>query len=164
MPDRVWHVLFLCTGNSARSIMAEVLMHHLGGGSWHAYSAGSHPRGSVHPLALETLQQMGLPVDGLRSKSWDEFTRPDAPPLDVLVTVCDDAAGEVCPLWPGRPITAHWGVEDPAACPGTEDEQRQTFHQVARRLRRRIELLRSVPIASMDPKAIEARLHAIGEE
>jgi len=107
MHDRVLHVLFLCTGNSARSIMAEVLMNHLGGGHFMAYSAGSHPKGTVHPLALETLQRMGLSVDGLRSKSWKEFTRPGAPRLDFLFTVCDDAAGEICPLWPGKPMTAH---------------------------------------------------------
>ena len=125
MCDRIFHVLFLCTGNSARSIMAEVLMNQLGQGKFLAYSAGSHPKGTVHPLAIETLQGMHLPVDGLRSKSWEEFAGPDAPPLDFLFTVCDDAAAEVCPVWPGAPMTAHWGVEDPAAFAGTEDSTTQ---------------------------------------
>ena len=164
MSEQLCTVLFLCTGNSARSIMAEVIMNHLGGGRFTAYSAGSHPKGTVHPLALATMQSMGLPVDGLRSKSWEEFARPDAPPLDCLVTVCDDAAGEVCPVWPGKPMTAHWGVEDPAAFQGTEDAQRQKFRQVALMLRRRIELFLSLPLATLDAMAIQAKLQAIGQE
>src|SRR5215831_595123 len=140
MSAKPTHVLFLCTGNSARSIMAEAILNHLSQGGCTVYSAGSHPKGSVHPLALETLQSMELPVDGLQSKSWEEFARPDAPALDVIVTVCDDAAGEVCPIWPGTPMTAHWGVEDPAALHGTDADQRQKFHHVALMLRRRIEL------------------------
>ena len=156
-------VLFLCTGNSARSIMAEVMLLHLGDGRFRAYSAGSHPKGAMHPLALATLQGMGLPIDGLRSKSWEEFARPDAPPLDCLVTVCDDAAGEVCPLWPGKPITAHWGVEDPAALQGTEDAQRAKFREVALILRRRIALLLSVPLATLDAMTIQTQLTAIGQ-
>jgi arsenate reductase len=164
MQERVFHVLFLGTGNSARSIMAEVLMHHLGSGRFLAYSAGSHPKGTVHPLALETLQRMGLSVAGLRSKSWEEFTRPGAPALDFLFTVCDDAAGEVCPLWPGKPMTAHWGVEAPAACTDPEEEQRQKFRQVALMRRRRIELFLSLPISSIDTMSLEARLQALGEE
>src|SRR4030095_1135724 len=139
------HVLFLCTGNSARSIMAEVMLNHLGQGRVTAYSAGSHPKGTVHPLALETMQSMGLAVDGLRSKSWEEVARPEAPALAVIVTGCDDAAGEVCPIWPGKPMTAHWGVEDPAAFQGTEDAQRQKFHEVALLLRQRLEQSTRLP-------------------
>ena len=164
MRDRVLHVLFLCTGNSARSIMAEVILNHLGGGRFTAASAGSHPKGTVHPLALETLQGMDLPVDGLRSKSWEEFARPDAPPLDMIVTVCNDAAGEVCPIWPGKPITAHWGVEDPAGFQGTEDAQRAKFREVALILRRRIEQFLRVPLGTLDRRAIQAALRNIGQE
>jgi arsenate reductase (thioredoxin) len=158
------HVLFLCTGNSARSIMAEVMLNHLGQGTCKAYSAGSHPKGTVHPLALATLQSMGLPVDGLWSKSWEECARPDAPPLDFIVTVCDDAAGEVCPVWPGQPMTTHWGVEDPAAFQGTQDAQRQQFHDVALILRRRIEQFLRVPLATLDRMTMQSRLKDIGQE
>ena len=164
MRERVWHVLFLCTGNSARSIMAEVMLHHLGGGRYTASSAGSHPKGAVHPLALETLQSMGLPVDGLRSKSWEEFARSDALPLDMIVTVCDAAAGEVCPLWPGQPITAHWGVEDPVAFQGTEDAQRAKFREVALILRQRIEQFLSLPLATLDRRTVRAKLQEIGQQ
>jgi arsenate reductase len=163
MPDCILHVLFLCTGNSARSIMAEVMLNHLGEGRFKAYSAGSHPKGTVHPLSLATMQSMGLPVDGLRSKSWEEFARPDAPALDVIVTVCDDAAGEVCPIWPGKPMTAHWGVEDPAAFQGTEDAQRQKFHEVALMLRHRIERFLSLPFATLDRMTMQATLQEIGQ-
>jgi arsenate reductase len=156
-------MLFLCTGNSARSILAEVMLNHLGQGRCHAYSAGSHPKGTVHPLALETLQGMGLPVDGLRSKSWEEFARPDAPVLDYIVTVCDDAAGEVCPIWPGKPLTAHWGVEDPAAFVGTEAAQRQKFREVALILRQRIVRFLRVPLATLDRRSIQAALQEIGQ-
>ena len=164
MSERVVHILFLCTGNSARSIMAEVILTHLGGARFTASSAGSHPKGTVHPLALETLQSMGLPVDGLRSKSWQEFARPDAPPLDIIVTVCDAAAGEVCPLWPGQPITAHWGVEDPAAFQGTEDAQRVKFHEVALILRRRIEQFLCLPLATHDRRTKQVKLQEIGQQ
>jgi len=164
MSERVVHILFLCTGNSARSIMAEVILHHLGGARFTASSAGSHPKGTVHPLALATLQSMGLPVDGLRSKSWQEFARPDAPPLDLIVTVCDAAAGEACPLWPGKPITVHWGVEDPAAFQGTEDAQRQKFREVALILRRRIEQFLSLPLATLDRRTMQAKLQEIGQQ
>jgi arsenate reductase len=164
MRDRVLQVLFLCTGNSARSIMAEVMLNHLGGGRFAAYSAGSHPKGTVHPLAIDTLQSMGLPVDGLRSKSWEEFARPAAPVLDVLITVCDDAAGEICPVWPGKPMTAHWGVEDPAAFEGTEAEQRTKFREVALMLRRRIELFLRLPLAQFDARTIQAKLTDIGQQ
>ena len=163
MSGKSSHVLFLCTGNSARSIMAEVILNHLGGGRCTASSAGSHPTGTVHPLALDTLQSMGLPVDGLRSKSWEEFARPDAPPLDIIVTVCDDAAGEVCPIWPGQPMTAHWGVEDPAAFQGTEDAQRQKFREVALILHRRIEQFLNLPLATLDRRTMQAKLQEIGQ-
>jgi arsenate reductase len=161
--EKPFHVLFLCTGNSARSIMAEVMLNHLGSGRFRAYSAGSHPKSTVHPLALATMQRMGLPVDGLRSKSWEEFACPDAPPLDIIVTVCDDAAGEVCPIWPGKPITAHWGVEDPAAFQGTENAQHEKFHEVAGILRRRLERFLSLPLAILDRKALQAKLQEIGQ-
>jgi protein-tyrosine-phosphatase len=160
----MFHVLFLCTGNSARSIMAEVLMNQLGQGKFLAYSAGSHPRGSVHPLAIATLQGMHLPVDGLRSKSWEEFAGPDAPPLDFLITVCDDAAAEVCPVWPGAPMTAHWGVEDPAACAGTEDVQRQKFLEVALTLRQRIEVFVNLPTATLSSMTMQAKRHAMEQD
>jgi arsenate reductase len=143
--------------------MAEVMLNHFGQGRFKAYSAGSHPKGTVHPLALETMQSMGLPVDELRSKSWEEFARPDAPALDVIVTVCDDAAGEVCPIWPGQPMTAHWGVEDPAAFQGTEDAQRQKFREVALMLRQRIERFLSLPLASLDRMTMQAKLNEIGQ-
>ena len=163
MSERTYNVLFLCTGNSARSIMAEVMLHHLGGGRFTAYSAGSHPKGAVHPLAIETLQSMGLPVDGLRSKSWQEFAQAGAPRLDFVFTVCDDAAGEMCPVWLGTPITAHWGVQDPAALHGTEEDQRQKFRHVALMLRRRLELFLSLPLASLDRMTIQATLKDIGQ-
>jgi arsenate reductase len=158
------HILFLCTGNSARSIMAEVLLNHLGGARCTASSAGSHPKGTVHPLALATLQSMGLPVDGRHSKSWEEFARPDVLPLDLIVTVCDAAAGEACPLWPGKPITVHWGVEDPAAFQGTEDAQRQKFREVALILRRRIEQFLRVPLPPSTGERSRPRLQEIGQQ
>ena len=161
MCDRVFQVLFLCTGNSARSIMAEVFINQLGQGKFMASSAGSHPRGTVHPLAIETLQGMRLPVDGLRSKSWEEFARPDAPRLDFIFTVCDDAAAEVCPVWPGTPLTAHWGVEDPAAFQGTEEEQRKKFLEVALMLRRHIELFINLPTATLARMTTQAKQHAM---
>jgi arsenate reductase len=132
-------ILFLCTGNSARSVMAEAMMNHLGRGRYAAYSAGSHPTGKVHPLAIETLRELGLDAHGLRSKSWGEFAAPGAPAIDHVVTVCDNAAGEVCPLWPGKPAKEHWGVDDPAAAPGGEAERRAAFREAARLLRQRIE-------------------------
>ena len=154
MSERTYNVLFLCTGNSARSIMAEVLQQHLGGGHCTAYSAGSHPKSAVHPLAIETLQSLGLPVDGLRSKSWQEFAQVGAPQLDFVFTVCDDAAGEMCPVWLGTPMTAHWGVEDPAALRGTEEDQRQKFRHVALMLRQRIEVFLSLPLTTLDRMTI----------
>jgi arsenate reductase (thioredoxin) len=138
-------------------------LHHLGQGRCTAYSAGSHPKGTVHPLALETMQSMGLSVDGVHSKNWEEFARPDAPPLDMIVTVCDDAAGEVCPIWPGTPMTAHWGVEDPAAFHGTEDAQREKCREVALILRQRIAHFLSWPLAILDRRTMQARLQEIGQ-
>jgi len=135
------NVLFLCTGNSARSIMAEAMMNHLGRGRFRAYSAGSHPTGKVNPLAIEMLRRMNLDTSGLRSKAWDEFAVAGAPAMDFVITVCDRAAGETCPVWPGKPMTAHWGIEDPAAVEGSDEARRAAFHDAANILRRRIELL-----------------------
>ena len=158
-----YNVLFLCTGNSARSIMAEVLLDHLGKGRFKAYSAGSHPSGRVHPLSLETLRNGGLEITGLRSKAWDEFAAPGAPPIDFIFTVCDNAAGETCPIWPGKPITAHWGVPDPAAVQGPEDVRRAAFRDAAATLRRRIELFIALPIEKLDPLSIRSKLRDIGQ-
>ncbi len=156
------HVLFLCTGNSARSILAESLLNHWGQGSFVAHSAGSFPKGQVHPLALQLLQQLQLPTTGLRSKSWDEFAAPGAPPLDFIFTVCDNAAGEVCPIWPGHPMTAHWGIPDPAAVEG-DAEQWAAFRSAGAALERRIKLFLALPWATLDAAALQARLRAIGE-
>lgn len=158
---RPLNVLFLCTGNSARSILAEVLLRHLGGERFVAHSAGSHPAGRVHPMALDCLATLRLPIDGLRSKSWDEFARPGAPPIDVVITVCDDAAGESCPVWPGRPLTAHWGLRDPAA---VQDDaaRRFAFTEVAQALATRIRLLASLPLDKLDRQTLQQRLRAIG--
>jgi protein-tyrosine-phosphatase len=163
MDGRVYNVLFLCTGNSARSIMAEAILNQLSRGRFRGYSAGSHPTGQVHPLAVEALRRMRLPVEGLRSKSWDEFAAPGAPPLDFVFTVCDKAAGEVCPFWPGQPMTAHWGVEDPAAFEGVLDKQRKVFDNVAAILRRRIELFLSLPLQSLDAMSLQRKLTEIGK-
>ena len=154
------HALFLCTGNSARSILAEALLRHAAGDRFVAHSAGSHPAGRVHPLALELLSSRGLPVDGLRSKGWDEFARPQAPALDLVITVCDDAAGEVCPVWPGHPAIAHWGLPDPAAVTG-DTAQRRAFADVAHALTARIRLLASLPVDKLDRLALQQRLRAI---
>ncbi len=163
--DRMLNVLFLCTGNSARSILAEALAGHLGvtRGRFQAFSAGSHPNGTVNPLALELLQQNRLPTEGLRSKSWDEFARPDSPPLDFVITVCDNAAGEVCPVWPGQPITAHWGVADPAAVEGTIEQRRRAFFDAFLVLKRRIELFASLPLAKLDALSIKREMDRIGK-
>ena len=157
-----FNVLFLCTGNSARSIMAESILNQLGGGHFAAYSAGSFPSGKVHPLALELLRQNGIPTEGLRSKPWDEFAAPGAPHLDFVFTVCDKAAGETCPIWPGQPMTAHWGVADPAAVNGTEAEQRRAFFNAFRELSQRIRIFTSLPIRSLDKIKLQERLDAIG--
>ncbi len=163
MENRAYHVLFLCTGNSARSIMAEVVLNKLGRGRFRAYSGGSHPTGKVHPLAIEALQRMNLPTEGLRSKSWDEFAIEDAPRLDFVFTVCDKAAGEICPAWPGQPMTAHWGIEDPATFVGPEDMMRATFHNALVMLSRRIELFLSLPIEKLDRMSLQNRLSEIGK-
>jgi protein-tyrosine-phosphatase len=160
---RVYNVLFLCTGNSARSILAEALLGRLGARRFRAWSAGSHPKGAVHPMALALLRERGYDTSGLRSKSWDELARPGAPALDFVFTVCDDAARETCPVWPGQPMTAHWGVEDPAAFVGCEDEQRWVFRRVYRELERRIELFTSLGIESLDRLSLQARLDEIGK-
>jgi arsenate reductase len=150
------NVLFLCTGNSARSLLAEALLNRLGEGRFRAHSAGSQPKGEPHPMALDVLRSHGFATDGLRSKSWHEFAKPDAPPIDLVITVCDNAAGESCPVWPGRPIAAHWGIEDPAAIEG--ERQREAFEQALRYLRNRISLLVELPAASLD----ELTLREIG--
>ncbi len=161
--DQPLNVLFLCTGNSARSILAEAMMNAMGGSRFKAYSAGSHPNGRVNPFALELLQKNRLPVEGLRSKSWDEFAQPGAPELDFVFTVCDSAAGEACPLWPGQPITAHWGVEDPAAVEGSDDEKRRAFFNAYNRLNNRIQLFLSLPLAKLDRLSLMKRLREIGQ-
>lgn len=162
MTDRPYHVLFLCTGNSARSILAEALLNHRGRGRFRGFSAGSHPKGAVHPIALGLLAQMQLPTEGLRSKAWDEFAAPGAPPLDFVVTVCDSAAGEVCPVWPGRPITAHWGLPDPAAVEGDETLRWAAFRDTFRALEQRIRTFTALPVESMERRKLEQRLGEIG--
>ena len=164
MSDRPYNVLFLCTGNSARSILAEGLLNELGQGRFRAWSAGSHPKGEVHPLALATLERLRLPTTGYRSKSWDEFVAPGAPVFDFIFTVCDNAAGEACPLWPGKPVSAHWGVPDPAAVEGTEEQQRKAFLDAAITLRRRIELFLSLPLQRLDAMSLQRELRDIGHQ
>ena len=159
--DRVYNVLFLCTGNSARSILAEVLLNQGGRGRFKAYSAGSFPKGEVNPHAIQLLKTLKLPTDDLRSKSWDEFAKPGAPPLDFIITVCDNAAGEVCPIWPGKPVTAHWGIPDPAAAEGSDAEIAAAFATAARQLRTRIDLFLNLPLASIDRMTIQNRLKDI---
>ncbi|MGE8690600.1 MAG: arsenate reductase ArsC [Achromobacter sp.] len=163
MSHPTFNVLFLCTGNSARSILAEGLLKGLAGDRFQAYSAGSTPKGEVHPLALATLQSYSLPTDGYRSKSWDAFAASGAPKMDFIITVCDNAAGEVCPVWPGHPMTAHWGVPDPAAHEGSEEERLKAFHDAARMLKRRIELLLSLPLDRLDAMSLQAELRGIGK-
>jgi arsenate reductase (thioredoxin) len=163
MADKVYSVLFVCTGNSARSIIAEGLMNDAARGRFKAYSAGSHPTGVVNPLALEALAELRIPTDGFRSKSWDEFAGPAAPPLDFVFTVCDQAAGEACPFWPGQPMTAHWGLPDPAAFEGPDEEKRRQFRQTAVTLKRRIDLMLSLPIESLDSMALQQEVKDIGK-
>ncbi len=162
MSDSIHHVLFVCTGNSARSILAEGLLNQLGAPRFKAHSAGSHPTGTVNPFALTTLKALRVPTDGYRSKNWDEFAQPGAPKLDFVFTVCDNAAGEMCPLWPGQPMTAHWGVPDPAAVQGSDEEKARAFMATAVTLKRRIELMLSLPIQSLDSMAIQRELKQIG--
>ncbi len=160
--DRTYNVLFLCTGNSARSILGEALLNHVSDGRFQAYSAGSHPKGEVHPLAIATLREAGVSTDGLRSKPWDEFAVAGAPKMDFVFTVCDNAAGEACPVWPGQPVTAHWGIEDPAAVEGPEFKQRATFEDALRYMRNRIAAFMSLPLESIDKMALASRLRGIG--
>lgn len=156
------HVLFLCTGNSARSILAESLLNHMGHGRFIAHSAGSFSKGSVHPLALELLNEVQLPTAGLRSKSWDEFATDAAPHFDFIITVCDNAAGEVCPIWPGHPLTAHWGLPDPAGVEGSAADQHRAFRDTLQALEARIQLLLSLPIDKLDQLMLQSELRAIG--
>ena len=158
--SRTYNVLFLCTGNSARSILAEAILNKEGAGRFRAFSAGSFPKGEVHPAALKLLAELGYPIDGVRSKSWDDFTAPGAPQLDFIVTVCDNAAGETCPVWPGQPMTAHWGIEDPAAVEG--QAQAQAFRNAYHALQRRIGLFLSLPLESIDELSLRTRLREIG--
>jgi arsenate reductase (thioredoxin) len=160
--QRSCNVLFLCSGNSARSILAESLLNSLGKGRLRGFSAGSFPKGQVHPLALELLERMDLPSEGLRSKSWDEFATPDAPALDFIFTVCDNAAGEVCPIWPGKPITAHWGIADPAAVEGSDADKVLAFREAFKELETRIKRFIALPIESLDPLTLREKLRAIG--
>ena len=161
--DRSYDVLFLCTGNSARSILAEAILNRAGHGLFRAYSAGSHPRGEVHPVALELLRARDYPTSALRSKSWDEFARTGAPRLDFVFTVCDDAAGEVCPIWPGQPMTAHWGIADPAAVAGSREDQQRAFRNAYQVLSRRIDLFLALPLSSIDRMSLKTRVDEIGK-
>ena len=163
MTDRQYSILVLCTGNSSRSVMAEALFNTLGKGRFKAYSAGSHPSGTVNPFAIERCESLGYDVSQLRSKSWDEFATLDAPHMDFVITVCDQAAGEICPIWPGKPMTAHWGFEDPAAFEGTDEEKRQVFSKVYRQILGRVIQFVNLPLHVLDGNAIQRELRAIGE-
>jgi len=162
MGDRVYNVLFLCTGNSARSIIAEAILNKVGAGRFRAFSAGSQPKGRVNPNTLTLLRGLGYDVSGFRSKSWEEFARPGAPPLDFIFTVCDNAAGEACPVWPGKPMTAHWGIPDPAEATGTDAQIGQAFSEAYRMLNQRIGIFTSLPISQLDNLTLQHRLREIG--
>jgi arsenate reductase len=162
MPDRIYNVMFLCTGNSARSILAESILRKDGLGHFKAFSAGSHPKGPVNPFALTMLESYDYPIDGLRSKSWDEFSGSDAPVMDFVFTVCDNAAGEICPVWPGHPMTAHWGIDDPAAVAGPDIEKEKAFVLAVKYLKTRIGVFLSLPLASIDKMALGTKLREIG--
>nr|WP_113892040.1 arsenate reductase ArsC [Roseiarcus fermentans] len=162
MRPPVYNVLFLCTGNTARSVLAESILRQDGAGRFNAFSAGSHPKGTVNPFALEVLEAHGYPIDGFRSKSWDEFAVPGAPNMDFVFTVCDSAAGEACPIWPGQPMTAHWGIEDPAAVEGTDIEKERAFNTAFRYLKNRISVFTSLPMRSLDRLTLNAKLGEIG--
>ena len=164
MSRRIYNVLFLCTGNSARSILAEAILNDRGKGYFKAFSAGSHPKGTVHPMALAQLKRSGLSIQGLRSKAWDEFAAPGAPQLDFVFTVCDNAAGEICPIWPGRPVTAHWGQPDPAAVEGTDLEKADAFREAFRTLGRRVDLFLSLPLATLDRLTLRDKVRTIGQD
>ena len=160
--SRIYNVLFLCTGNSARSVMAETLLNHWGKGLFQAYSAGSHPAGRVHPLTLDLLARLNFPVAALRSKSWDEFAAPAAPVMDFVFTVCDQAAGEVCPIWPGQPITGHWGFPDPASFSGTQAEKRAFFAEVFRQIESRTKAFAALPMEKLDRLAMQREVRRLG--
>lgn len=162
MADRVFNVLFLCTGNTARSVLAEGILRKDGAGRFAAFSAGSRPKGTVNPFALKVLKDFGYPADGFRSKSWDEFAGPDAPRMDFVFTVCDGAAGEACPVWPGQPVTAHWGIEDPAAVEGADIDKERAFVQAFRFMKNRISAFLALPVASLDEASLTAKLRRIG--
>lgn len=164
MAHRVFNVLFICTANSARSIMAEAILNHLGVGHYRAYSAGSQPAGHVNPYAIELLQRNHFRTDSLRSKNWEEFAQPDVPAMDFVLTVCDNAAGEVCPVWPGQPMSAHWGVPDPAAVQGTEEEKQRAFSEAFITLNRRITIFLALPFDKLDKLSLQNELHRIGTE
>ncbi|MDQ5908596.1 MAG: hypothetical protein QG599_688 [Pseudomonadota bacterium] len=161
--ENIYNVLFLCTGNSARSILAEALMNHLGQGRFRAFSAGSFPTGKVNSFTLKLLELQGISIEGLRSKSWDEFAAPDSPPLDFVFTVCDRAAGETCPMWPGQPMSAHWGVDDPAAAEGDDAQKMLAFRKALRELENRIKIFINLPISSLDRIKLKSRLDEIGQ-
>jgi protein-tyrosine-phosphatase len=162
MVDRPFNVLFLCTGNSARSIMAEAILNRLGAGRFHAYSAGSRPKGQMHPETMELLGSLGYETSGLRSKGWSEFAAPGAPPLDFVFTVCDNAAGETCPVWPGQPMTAHWGIPDPTAATGSRTEISLAFKDAYRMLHQRIGIFTALPLPSLDQLSLQNKLNEIG--
>jgi arsenate reductase (thioredoxin) len=162
MNDQKYNVLFLCTGNTARSVLAEGILRKDGAGRFNAFSAGSHPKGTVNPFALKTLAEYGYPAEGFRSKSWDEYAQPGSREMDFVFTVCDSAAGEACPLWPGQPMTAHWGIEDPAAAEGSDIEKQRAFNAAFRFLRNRISAFTSLPLRSLDKLVLSARLKEIG--
>ena len=163
MTERIYNVLILCTGNSARSIMAEALINTMGQGRFRAYSAGSHPTGKVNPFAVEKVESVNYPTENLRSKSWDEYATPDAPKMDFIITVCDNAAGEVCPVWPGRPISAHWGFEDPAAVQGTDEQKQKAFDAAFREIMNRVRIFVNLPMKVLDQNAIKHELDRIGQ-
>ena len=163
MSDKIYNVLILCTGNSARSIMAEALFNTLGKGRFRAYSAGSKPTGKVNPFAIEQIEKMNYPLDTLRSKSWDEFAALDAPKMDFVITVCDNAAGEVCPVWPGEPVTAHWGFDDPAAVEGTDAQKRRAFQRTFLFIMNRVRIFSELPLADFDKLAIKREMERIGQ-
>jgi arsenate reductase len=162
MSDRKYNVLFLCTGNSARSIMAESILKSVGAGRFNAYSAGSHPTGKVNPMALELLRSTRMPTEALTSKAWERFAEPSAPQLDFVITVCDNAAGEVCPVWPGQPMTAHWGVPDPATVEGSDEDKRKAFSEACRILLNRIRIFVSLPLAKLDKLSLQKKLDDLG--
>ncbi|MDI1308578.1 MAG: arsenate reductase ArsC [Methylotenera sp.] len=162
MSEKIYNVLILCTGNSARSIMAEALFNTIGKGKFKAYSAGSFPNGKVNPFAIEQVKSTGYPTENLRSKSWDEFAQLNAPQMDFIITVCDNAAGEVCPIWPGQPVTAHWGFEDPAAVEGTDKQKRDSFKQIFNQIYNRVRVFSALPFASLDMLAIKNEMDKIG--